>query len=122
MAPVSRVPCAAACAYLGDRAGATVLFQLLEPHASQIVFTNGGVLGAVAHYLAVLAATFGDFDEAQSRFAVAAATHERIGAATWLARTRLEWARMLRARAKPRTPSKPTTSCARHSPPPGDWD
>jgi hypothetical protein len=31
-------------------------------------------------------------------FAAAAATHERIGALTWLARTRLEWARMLLAR------------------------
>jgi hypothetical protein len=55
----------------------------------------------VAHYLGVLAATFGDFDEAQRRFAVAAATHERIGAPAWLARTRVEWARMLLTRAEP---------------------
>jgi predicted ATPase len=93
--------CAAVAASLGDRAGARVLFDLLVPYASQIVFTNGGALGAVAHYLAISAATFGDFDEAQNRFAVAAATHERIGAPAWLARTRVEWARMLLTRAKP---------------------
>ena len=93
--------CAAVAAALRDRAGARILFDMLAPYASQIVFMNGGALGAVAHYLAVLAATFGDFDEAQTRFAVAAATHERIGAPIWLARTRLEWARMLLARNDP---------------------
>jgi hypothetical protein len=66
--------CAAVAASLRDRAGARVLFDLLAPYASQIVFTNAGAIGAVAHYLAVLAATFSDFDEAQSRFAVAATT------------------------------------------------
>jgi len=93
--------CAAVAAALRDRAGARVLFDMLAPYASQIVFMNAGSLGAVAHYLAVLAATFGDFDEAECRFAEAAGTHERIGAPTWLARTRLEWARMLLARSTP---------------------
>ena len=93
--------CAAVCAYLGDRARAQVLFDLLVPYASQIAFTAGGGLGAVAHYLAMLATTFGDFGEAESRFAVAATTHERIGAPTWFARTQLEWARMLLTRRQP---------------------
>jgi hypothetical protein len=93
--------CAVVCARLGDRDGARVLFELLVPYASQIAIAAGGSLGAVAHYLAVLATTFGDFDEAESRFAAAATTHERIGAPTWLARTRLEWARMRLARANP---------------------
>ena len=78
-----------------------MLFHLLEPYANQLVFTAGGSLGAVSHYLAILATTFGDFDEAERRFADAAATHERIGAPTWLARTRLEWARMLINRGRP---------------------
>ena len=94
--------CAAVCASMGDRARAPVLFHVLEPYASQLVFTPAGALGAVAHYLAILATTFGDFDEAERRFADAAATHERIGAPTWLARTRLEWARMLINRAQTR--------------------
>jgi tetratricopeptide (TPR) repeat protein len=93
--------CAAVCASLGDQARAPVLFDLLEPYARQFVFTAGGSLGAVAHYLAILAATSGDFDEAERRFADAAATHERIAAPHWLARTRLEWARMLVNRHRP---------------------
>ena len=93
--------CAAVCAYLGDRARAPVLFHLLVPYASQLVFTAGGALGAVAHYLAILATTSGDFDEAERRFADAAGTHERIGAPIWLARTRVEWARMLINRGRP---------------------
>ena len=91
-------PCAAVCAHLGDRTRAPVLFDLLAPYASQIAFTGGGVLGAVAHYLAALATTTGDFDQAERHFTDAAATHDRIGAPAWLARTRLEWARMLLTR------------------------
>jgi class 3 adenylate cyclase/tetratricopeptide (TPR) repeat protein len=98
--------CAAVCAYLGDRAGAPVLFDLLVPYASQLVFTAGGSLGAVAHYLAILAATSGDFDGADRRFAAAATTHERVGAPHWLARTRLEWARMLLTRSGPGDPER----------------
>jgi len=90
--------CAAVCAYLADRAGARVLLDLLAPYADQISFTGGGALGTVAHYVALVATTLGDFDEAQCRFTQAAATHERIGAPIWLARTRLEWARMLLTR------------------------
>ena len=93
--------CAGVCAYLADRPRAPVLFNLLAPYASQLVFAAGGALGAIAHYLAILASTSGEFDEAQRRFAEAAATHERIGAPNWLARTRLEWARMLLTRHHP---------------------
>jgi hypothetical protein len=94
--------CAAVSAYLGDQARARVLFALLLPYESQIVFNaGGGPLGAVAYYLALLATTFGDVDEAERHFAAAAMTHERIGAPIWLARTRLEWARMLHGRLRP---------------------
>ena len=57
------------------------------------------ILGAVSHHLGVLATATGHFDSAEVRFAAAEATHERIGALAWLARTRIEWARMLRHRA-----------------------
>jgi class 3 adenylate cyclase/tetratricopeptide (TPR) repeat protein len=93
--------CAVVCAALGDRPRAQVLFDLLLPYAHQLILTAGGALGAVSHHLAVLATTFGDFDEAERRFVSAGATHERIGAPIWLARTRLEWARMLITRAQP---------------------
>src|SRR2546425_9762971 len=74
---------------------------MLAQSASDIIFAAGGSLGATAHYLALLATTLGDFDEAERRFTDAATTHERIGAPHWLARTRLEWARMLLRRDRP---------------------
>jgi class 3 adenylate cyclase len=94
-------PCATVCASLGDEARARLLFGLLLPYATQLSFTGGGSFGAVAKDLAMLATTFGDFDEAERRFAEAATIHERIGAPNWLARTRLEWARMLLTRRQP---------------------
>ena len=98
---LAMVHCAAVCVSLGDRPRAQVLYDLFAPYAGQILFTSAGSHGAAAHHLALLAATFGDFAEAERRFAAAAATHERIGAPTWLARTRQEWARMLLTRRQP---------------------
>ena len=93
--------CAVVCAQLGDRPRARLLFDLLAPCASEIMFGAFLAVGARAHYLALLATTLGDFDEAERRFTDAATTHERIGAPHWLARTRLEWARMLLRRDRP---------------------
>jgi hypothetical protein len=52
----------------------------------------------VSFHLGLLAGFLGRFDDAERHFAAAAAEHQRIGAPTYLARTRLEWARMLLAR------------------------
>ena len=93
--------CAVVCAQLGDRPRARLLFDLLSPCASEVMFGAFLAVGARAHYLALLATTLGDFDEAERRFTDAATTHERIGAPHWLARTRLEWARMLLRRDRP---------------------
>ncbi|MGH9035097.1 MAG: ATP-binding protein, partial [Acidimicrobiia bacterium] len=95
--------CAFLCARLGKAASAPMLRSILEPYANQLVaITQGGaVTGSVTYYLGLLSTTTGNWQEAEGCFAAAAATHERIGAATWLARTRLEWARMLLARAEP---------------------
>ena len=98
---ITLLPCAAVCAYLGDQARARVLFDLLMSYAGQIGYTGAGAVGTVAHYLALLATTSGDFDEAERRFADAASTHEQIGAPHWLARTQLEWARTLLLRGRP---------------------
>ena len=57
--------------------------------------------GSVLHYLGLLAATMDRYDDAEARLAAAATTHQRIQAPTWLARTRLEWARMLLTRRQP---------------------
>jgi hypothetical protein len=85
-------------ASLTDEPSALALHDLLAPYADRL--EGGGFIcwGSVAHYLGMLATTLGRFDDAESRFAAASATHTRIDAPCWLARTRLEWARMLIAR------------------------
>ena len=69
----------------------------LEPYADQLVTgrLRRGVGDRSPSTSACWPTTIGDWAEAEAHFAAAAATHERIGAPTWLARTRLEWARML---------------------------
>jgi hypothetical protein len=96
--------CAWLCARLGRDDCVPELRNRLEAYADQLVVISfaGGVTGSVAFYLALLSTTVGDWAGAEAHFAAAAATHERIKAPAWLARTRLEWARMLLARAKPR--------------------
>ncbi|HEV3365412.1 MAG TPA: AAA family ATPase [Acidimicrobiia bacterium] len=86
------------CGQLQDRSRAVPLLELLTPYADRLVFTGLGCGGAVSHYLGLLTATLERFDEAENRFAEAEATHARIPAPVWLARTRLEWARMLLTR------------------------
>ena len=95
--------CAWLCARLGRDDCAPELRSRLEPYSDQLVVGAfaGWVTGSVAFYLGLLATTVGDWPGAEASFAGAAATHERVGAPTWLARTRLEWARMLLARAEP---------------------
>jgi class 3 adenylate cyclase len=86
---------AEACAGLGDVGRAANLSERLAPYHELLVNNVGGATGAVTHYLGLLATTLGRFDEADVRFAAAAAMHERLSAPTLLARTRLEWAHML---------------------------
>jgi class 3 adenylate cyclase len=79
------------------------LRSAMAPYADQLLIAGfaGWIGGSVSLYLAMLAATAGDFLQADTEFAAAAATHERIRAPMWLARTHVEWARMLLARAEP---------------------
>jgi tetratricopeptide (TPR) repeat protein len=94
--------CAAVCAYLGDSARAPVLSDLLAPYADQMPVGGLGVAsGSVAYYVGLLATTLGNFEDAEARFQAAAAATARIDAPAWLARTRLEWARMLLGRREP---------------------
>jgi class 3 adenylate cyclase/tetratricopeptide (TPR) repeat protein len=93
---------AAVCAYLGDTGRAPLLSKLLGPYADQMpVVALGMTSGSVSYYLGLLAATLDRHDEADTRFRTAAETHTRIGAPIWLARTQLEWARLLLRRAAP---------------------
>jgi class 3 adenylate cyclase/tetratricopeptide (TPR) repeat protein len=85
----------------GDEAVSATVHQRIAPYADQIAGVTPLWVGSVSHYLGLAATTLSHFSEAEARFAAAEATHERIGAPTWLARTRLEWARMLLTRRKP---------------------
>ena len=90
------------CAYLRDTSRASVLSGMLEPYADQMPVSGLGMPGgSVSHYLGLLATTLERYDEAEGRFRAAAETHTRIGAPTWLARTELEWARLLLRRDRP---------------------
>ncbi|HEV8625973.1 MAG TPA: AAA family ATPase [Acidimicrobiia bacterium] len=95
--------CAWVCARLGRKDCVPRLRSILEPYPDQLILGGFGawVTGPVAFYLAMLATTIGDWPEADAQFAATAATHERINTPTSLARTRLEWARMLLTRAAP---------------------
>ncbi|MCA1845675.1 MAG: hypothetical protein LC792_21270, partial [Actinobacteria bacterium] len=91
--------CAAVACAVGDRTRARTLQQLLEPYADQIpAFAFGTPSGCISHFLGRLAATLGHHDEAERRFLDAETISARIGAPSWLARTRLEWARTLLTR------------------------
>ena len=63
-----------------------------------MISLGGAATGSVAFHLGLLCATAEDWPEAESYFAAAAATHERIEAPSWLARTHPEWARMQKRR------------------------
>jgi class 3 adenylate cyclase/tetratricopeptide (TPR) repeat protein len=93
---------AAVCAYLGDTGRALVLSDLLAPYAEQMPVAGLGMAGgSVSHYLGLLAATLDRYDEAEAHFRAAVEMHTRIEAPTWLARTELEWARLLLRRDGP---------------------
>jgi class 3 adenylate cyclase len=94
--------CAELCVELGDVVRAAVLYDMLAPYALLLpTFSLGTGAACVSHHLGRLATTLGRFDDADGRFAAAAAIHDRIAAPIWLARTRLEWARMLLTRRHP---------------------
>ena len=81
--------------YLGDEARARALRGLLTPYAGQVAGVPILYVGPVTHFLGLLAATVGQFDEAEAHFADAVHSAESIGAPLFLARTRLHWARIL---------------------------
>jgi DNA-binding SARP family transcriptional activator len=86
-------------AHLGDVEAAAQLYERLSPWPEQFAFTGLGANGAVSRALGLLAATLGRDDEAESRLADALALHERMAAPVWVARTRVDTARLLLARA-----------------------
>lgn len=95
--------CALLCARFSRREHVPLLRSRLEPWADQLIVGAfaGWIWGPVSFHLGVLATTAGDWQEADAYFAAAAETQARINAPIWLARTRVEWARMLVAQGDP---------------------
>ena len=93
--------CAEVAVRLGDSESAAVLAELLTPYPDHLETIGAWPLNCVSHYLGLLATSLGRFDEAEARFEAGASTQLRIGAPAWLARTRLEWGRMLITRRQP---------------------
>jgi class 3 adenylate cyclase/tetratricopeptide (TPR) repeat protein len=95
------MPAALACARLGDAALALPLYDLILPFADLIAGVFVGWSGSASHHLGMLATVLGRFGDAEQHFSTAEATHTRMGAPVWLARTHLEWARMLLTQGAP---------------------
>ena len=78
------------------RPAAGNLYALLLPFADQAVVSGVAITfkGAVAHHLGVLAAVLGRAADAVGHLEHAIAVHERLGAVTWVLRSRYELARV----------------------------
>ena len=76
---------------------AEVLYELLAPFPNRnvVVGWTSACIGSSSRPLALLAATLGRGDDATMHFENALAMNERMGAAPWLARTRVEYAEFL---------------------------
>ena len=88
------------CTFLGDRARADTLYQILLPFARHNVVVGNGAAcyGALSRYLGALAATLERWDDAAGHFEDALAMNARMDARPWLAHTQEQYATMLLAR------------------------
>ena len=88
-------------ARLGDQDAAAILYERLLPWRDQLCYSGVTLFGTIERFLGLGATCIGRYEDAEDHFRRSAATCERIGAPTWLARTRHEWALMLRRRGEP---------------------
>jgi tetratricopeptide (TPR) repeat protein len=88
---------AMSCGLLGDAERAATLYELMEPHAARNVTSGHPIfcLGAVSHYLGVLATTAGRPAAARPWFEDALERNELMGSPPLAAHTRHEYARAL---------------------------
>lgn len=85
-----------ACAFLGDRERAAVLYNQLAPYADlNAVAWPEGATGAVARPLGVLASMLRMTEAAERHFNHAITVNNQIGARPWVAHTQHDHARML---------------------------
>ena len=88
---------------LGSADHAGTLYDLLRPHAGRNASNADEIsLGDVSRSLGNAAAVLGRWEDAVGHFEAALDANARMDARPWLARTRHDYARMLRARRGPR--------------------
>jgi hypothetical protein len=106
---------AEACARIGDRARAAVLYDLLRPFADQHLVTGPGAacLGPAARPAALLAAVLERWDEALALLDLALDRTERLGALGWVAQTLSDRAAVLAERDAPGDREAAAACCAR---------
>ena len=89
---------AKAAVLLGDRELAAALFEQLSPYREQHLLEGTGYQGATAYHLGQLAATLGEWAEAERQLVAAVGSHRRLGAEPWVALSQHALAGVLRAR------------------------
>jgi hypothetical protein len=88
-------------AEVDDPEAAAALIKTLESWHNQVPYTGTNVLSAVAFYCGGLARVLGRYTDGEVYFAEASAMHQELSAPFDIARTNLEWARLLIERRSP---------------------
>jgi len=91
---------AEAVAALGTTGQATRMYETLAPYAGRIPCLVNAARPGVDMWLAMLAARAGQLDLAERHFSSVREQHRRLAAPVWLARTELEWGRLLAERGE----------------------
>jgi DNA-binding SARP family transcriptional activator len=87
---------------LGKLPEVQALYERLTPYSRLVAYGAPEVsTGAVSRYLGKLASSMSLWDEAKEHFGHALQLNARLEAKPWLARTQVDYARMLRARGSP---------------------
>jgi class 3 adenylate cyclase/tetratricopeptide (TPR) repeat protein len=87
-------------ASLGDAESADILYEKLLPWPTSVQ-AHDPLEGVVAHYLGQLATVLDRYDDAHAHFTQALTLNEGLRAPFPVARTHLEWGRMLLTRSQP---------------------
>lgn len=99
------------CAALDDRRRASVLYEMISPHADRIIGTGASLVsyGHGRRYMALLEQTLRRWDDAMESFARAIEAHERMRARPWLAYSLVDRGGMLLRRSATSRARRTTT-------------
>jgi hypothetical protein len=86
---------------LGETGEAAEVYERLRPYPEWVIPFHIFPAPSVSFHLGLLAGFLRRFDEAVEHFTQAMTDHKVVGAPTYVARTRLEWARALLAGGNP---------------------